>query len=149
MKTENTKTNLETCASKKVRTRYAPSPTGVLHIGGARTALFNYLLAKHFGGDFIVRVEDTDSKRNVAGTEEEQLSSLVWLGIQPDESPQQPKKKYGMYRQSERLNIYKFFLDKLLQTEQAYYAYDTVEELEEQRQEQALRSKLSFRYDRN
>lgn len=68
---------METCASKKVRTRYAPSPTGVLHIGGARTALFNYLLAKHFGGDFIVRVEDTDGKRNVAGTEEEQLSSLA------------------------------------------------------------------------
>lgn len=149
MKTQNTKTNLKTCASKKVRTRYAPSPTGVLHIGGARTALFNYLLAKHFGGDFIVRVEDTDGKRNVAGTEEEQLSSLAWLGIQPDESPLQPKKKYGMYRQSERLNIYKFFSDKLLQTEQAYYAYDTVEELEEQRQEQALRGKLSFRYDRN
>lgn len=78
--------------TNKIRTRYAPSPTGYLHIGGARTALFNYLYAKHFGGEFIFRLEDTDVERNVEGGEASQLDNLAWLGIIPDESPLKPNK---------------------------------------------------------
>ena len=90
---------------EKVRVRYAPSPTGHLHIGNARTALFNYLFAKHYHGDFILRIEDTDVARNVEGGEESQLKYLTWLGIIPDESPQHPNPKYAPYRQMERLDI--------------------------------------------
>ena len=85
---------------KQVRTRYAPSPTGYLHIGGARTALFNYLFAKHYDGSFIFRLEDTDISRNVENGEESQLKNLEWLGIVPDESPLNENSKYGKYRQS-------------------------------------------------
>ena len=132
---------------KRIRTRYAPSPTGYLHIGGARTALFNYLFAKHHQGDFIFRLEDTDISRNVEGGERSQLDNLAWLGIIPDESPLNPQTKYGKYRQSEKLNRYQEVLEKLLKANHAYYAFDTKEELEQQKSEQAAKGIYSFRYD--
>ena len=101
----------------KVRVRYAPSPTGFLHIGNARTALFDYLFAKHYDGTFVLRIEDTDVERNVEGGEESQLYYLNWLGIIPDESAQKPNHKYGPYRQTERLEIYKKYVDYLLEKE--------------------------------
>lgn len=134
---------------EKVRTRYAPSPTGYLHVGGARTALFAYLYAKHFKGDFIVRIEDTDVARNVKDGEKSQLDNLKWLGIIPDESPQTPNKKYGPYRQSEKLDRYNEIIDFLLENNKAYKAYDSVEELNQQRKEQEKEGIFSFRYDRN
>ncbi|MBU0476368.1 MAG: glutamate--tRNA ligase, partial [Bacteroidetes bacterium] len=88
----------------KVRVRYAPSPTGLLHIGNARSALFNYLFARHFGGDFIVRIEDTDVARNVVGGEDSQLNYLSWLGLDWNESPDKGG-AYGPYRQLERLEF--------------------------------------------
>ncbi|APJ38553.1 glutamate--tRNA ligase [Mycoplasmopsis pullorum] len=132
---------------KKVRTRYAPSPTGYLHIGGARTALFCYLFAKHFNGDFIFRLEDTDVKRNVVGGEESQLNNLAWLGIIPDESPLKPNPKYGNYRQSEKLDRYRAIADQLISQNLAYKAYDTSEELEQQKQESDAKGIPSFRYN--
>ena len=132
---------------KRIRTRYAPSPTGYLHIGGARTALFNYLFAKHHQGDFIFRLEDTDISRNVEGGERSQLDNLAWLGIIPDESPLKPQAKYGKYRQSEKLNRYQEVLQKLLAANHAYYAFDTKKELELQKAEQAANGIYSFRYD--
>ncbi|WP_369991280.1 glutamate--tRNA ligase [Mycoplasmopsis arginini] len=134
---------------KTIRTRYAPSPTGYLHIGGARTALFNYLFAKHFNGTFIFRLEDTDVARNVVGGEESQLNNLAWLGIIPDESPLKPNKKYGNYRQSEKLKIYQEIADKLISKGFAYKAYDNSEELELQHKEQEEAKVASFRYDPN
>lgn len=131
----------------KIRTRYAPSPTGFLHIGGARTALFCYLFAKHFNGDFIFRLEDTDVKRNVEGGEASQLDNLAWLGIIPDESPLKPNLKYGKYRQSEKLDRYKEVLDMLLEKNLAYKAYDLPEELEAQKLESEQKGFASFRYD--
>lgn len=133
----------------KIRTRYAPSPTGYLHIGGARTALFNFLFAKHSGGEFIFRLEDTDISRNVEGGERSQLDNLTWLGIIPDESPLKPDPKYGKYRQSEKLDRYNHLIDVMIKNEQAYIAYDTPEELELQRKEQEKKGIFSFRYDRN
>ncbi|MDY0075407.1 MAG: glutamate--tRNA ligase [Acholeplasmataceae bacterium] len=106
----------------KVRVRYAPSPTGQLHIGNARSALFNYLFARHFGGDFIVRIEDTDVLRNVPGGEESQLSNLKWLGLDWDESPDKGG-SYGPYRQLERLDLYKEYAEKLLEMGYAYKEY--------------------------
>lgn len=106
----------------KVRVRYAPSPTGQLHIGNARSALFNYLFARHFGGDFIVRIEDTDVLRNVVGGEESQLSNLKWLGLDWNESPDLGG-PYGPYRQLERLDIYKEYAEKLLEMGYAYKEY--------------------------
>lgn len=133
----------------RIRTRYAPSPTGYLHIGGARTALFNYLFAKHHNGDFIVRIEDTDISRNVEGGEKSQLENLEWLEIIPDESPEKPNEKYGKYRQSEKLERYGKILDHLLKEGYAYKAYDTSYELEVQRAEQVAKKIYSFRYDKN
>lgn len=130
---------------KKVRTRYAPSPTGYLHIGGARTALFNYLFAKHHQGKFIIRIEDTDTARNITDGEKSQLENLSWLNISFDESPLTHKN----YRQSEKLDRYNQLIDQLIDQNQAYKAYDTPEELEQQRQEQIDRKQFSFRYDRN
>ena len=104
---------------KKVRVRYAPSPTGQLHIGNARSALFNYLFARHFGGDFIVRIEDTDVLRNVVGGEESQLSNLSWLGLDWDESPDKGG-PYGPYRQLERLALYQQYANELLDKGFAY-----------------------------
>lgn len=107
---------------QKVRVRYAPSPTGLLHIGNARTALFNYLFARHHQGDFIVRIEDTDVARNVEGGEESQFKYLKWLGIDWDESPDKPG-EYGPYRQLERLEIYRDYANQLLERGLAYKDY--------------------------
>ena len=115
--------------TKKVRVRYAPSPTGHLHIGNARTALFNYLFARHEGGDFIIRIEDTDLKRNIKNGEKSQLENLEWLGIDWDESPEKPG-NYGPYRQSERSHIYDPLVEELLEKDDAYKCYCTSEELE-------------------
>ncbi len=118
-----------------IRVRYAPSPTGDLHIGNARTALFNFLYAKHFDGKFIIRTEDTDSKRNVEGGEESQLTFLKWLGIEWDEGADIGG-DYGPYRQMERLDIYQKYIDDLLERDLAYECYMTEEELEKEREEQ-------------
>ncbi|MGL5205552.1 MAG: glutamate--tRNA ligase [Metamycoplasmataceae bacterium] len=134
---------------KSVRTRYAPSPTGYLHIGGARTALFNYLFAKHNKGQFLLRIEDTDFSRNVPNGEESQLDNLEWLGIIPDESPINPNSKYGKYRQSEKIEVYNKYIEELIRSNKAYKAYDTSEELALQKAEQEKFGKFSFRYDRN
>lgn len=120
---------------KEVRVRYAPSPTGFLHIGNARTALFNYLYAKHFDGKFIIRTEDTDAKRNVEGGEESQLNFLKWLGLSWDEGADIGG-DYGPYRQMERLDIYQKYIDELLERDLAYECYMTEEELEQEREEQ-------------
>ncbi|MCK5946032.1 MAG: glutamate--tRNA ligase [Mycoplasmataceae bacterium] len=134
---------------KRIRTRYAPSPTGYLHIGGARTALYSYLFAKHFDGDFIVRIEDTDIARNVADGEKSQLENLEWLGITPDESPANPVAKYGKYRQSEKLDRYNEVIDQLMKDGHAYKAYESSEELTAQREKQEAAGVHSFRYVRN
>lgn len=127
--------------SKKVRVRYAPSPTGFLHIGNARTALFNYLFAKHHGGDFIVRIEDTDAKRNVEGGEESQMNNLKWLGVEWDEGVDVPG-KYGPYRQSERADIYNPLIEELLEKGLAYKCYCTEEELDAEREAQKARGEM-------
>jgi len=119
---------------KKVRVRFAPSPTGGLHLGGVRTALFNYLFAKQHNGTFILRVEDTDQTRFVAGAEEYIASCLEWCGIAPDESPQQGG-PFGPYRQSERKATYKQYADQLIADGYAYYAFDMPEELDAKRKE--------------
>lgn len=125
----------------EVRVRYAPSPTGHLHIGNARTALFNYLFARSQGGKFIIRIEDTDQKRNVEGGEESQLRHLQWLGVDWDESIDKDG-GYGPYRQSERNDIYKKYYDELLEKDLAYKCYCTAEELEEEREAQIARSEM-------
>lgn len=119
---------------KKVRVRFAPSPTGGLHLGGVRTALFNYLFAKKHNGTFVLRVEDTDQTRFVAGAEEYIASCLEWCGMTPDESPQQGG-EFGPYRQSERKASYKQYADQLIADGYAYYAFDTPEELDAKRKE--------------
>lgn len=118
----------------KVRVRYAPSPTGFLHIGNARTALFNYLYAKKHNGDFIIRIEDTDTERNITGGEESQLKFLKWLGIDWDESVDCPNPKYAPYRQLERLDLYQQYAQKLLDLGLAYKCYCTEEELTTERE---------------
>ena len=122
-------------AKQKIRVRYAPSPTGHLHIGNARTALFNYLFARHNKGTFVLRIEDTDQKRNVAGGSESQMENLHWLGIDWDEGPDKGG-AYGPYRQSERKDIYNKYIKQLIDEGKAYYSYKTEEKLEEQREEQ-------------
>lgn len=119
-------------SQQKVRVRFAPSPTGGLHLGGVRTALFNYLFARHHGGDFILRIEDTDQTRFVPGAEEYILECLAWCGIKIDESPVN-EGKFGPYRQSERKPSYRAYAEELIRKGHAYYAFDTSEELEEQR----------------
>ena len=119
----------------KVRVRYAPSPTGNLHIGNARTALFNYLFAKHYGGDFILRIEDTDFKRNKEEGERSQLKYMDWLGLDYDEGIGK-EKEFGPYRQSERIEIYQKYAEQLLTEDKAYKCYMTAEELEAEREEQ-------------
>lgn len=121
--------------TNEVRVRYAPSPTGHLHIGNARTALFNYLYARHFNGKFIIRIEDTDQKRNVAGGEESQLKYLKWLGLEWDEGADVGG-EFGPYRQMERLDIYQKYVDELLEKGLAYKCYMTEEELELEREQQ-------------
>lgn len=121
-------------AERRVRVRFAPSPTGPLHIGGVRTALYNYLFARQHGGDFILRIEDTDSSRFVPGAEEYILESLRWLGLKFDEGVSFGG-NFGPYRQSERREIYKTYVDQLLAEGKAYIAFDTPEELEQKRSE--------------
>lgn len=125
----------------KVRVRYAPSPTGHLHIGNARTALFNYLFARHNDGEFIIRIEDTDQKRNIEDGEQSQLENLAWLGMDWDESPEKPG-EYGPYRQSERGEIYQPLIDQLLVSNRAYKCYCTEEELETEREAQRARGEM-------
>ncbi len=132
----------------KIRTRYAPSPTGFLHIGGARTALINYLFAKHHGGDFILRIEDTDTQRNIKDGERSQIENLQWLGILPDEKPGTIS-EYGPYRQSEKIARYQKLAQELVQKGFAYYAFDNASELELQKKEQEKQGIFSFRYDKN
>jgi len=131
--------------SKRVRVRFAPSPTGPLHIGGTKTALFNYLFAKKHGGDFILRIEDTDQSRFVEGTEKYINDALDWLGLTPDEGVKQGG-SYGPYRQSERKEIYRKYADRLLDSGWAYYAFDTPEELDDLRTEYEAEKK-TFSYD--
>ena len=130
-----------TSTSQKPRVRFAPSPTGPLHIGGVRTALYNYLFARHFGGDMLLRIEDTDSKRFVPGAEAYILEALNWLGIEIDEGVGVGG-ECGPYRQSERRDIYREYVAQLLREGKAYKAYDTAEELE------AARNAIpNFQYD--
>ncbi len=120
---------------KRVRVRFAPSPTGGLHMGGVRTALFNYLFAKRHKGDFILRIEDTDQTRFVEGAEEYIINALKWCGIPPNEGVGFGNGKHAPYRQSERkaLGIYKNYANRLIESGHAYYAFDTSEELDEMR----------------
>ena len=131
----------------KVRVRYAPSPTGYLHIGGARTALFNYLFAKKYNGTFIVRIEDTDLQRNIVDGESSQLDNLKWLGLEIDESPVDGGNK-GPYRQSERLPLYQKYIDQLLEKKKAYYCFCTPEELKTKREAQKKAGIPNPQYDR-
>lgn len=123
----------------KPRVRFAPSPTGPLHIGGVRTALFNYLFAKKYGGTFILRIEDTDQNRFVSGAEEYIVEALNWLGIPFDEGP--GKGGYGPYRQSERSGIYRDHVQKLIESGHAYYAFDTPEALDAHRKDHEKKGK--------
>jgi glutamyl-tRNA synthetase len=120
--------------SKQVRVRFAPSPTGPLHIGGVRTALFNYLFAKKNGGVFFLRIEDTDQNRFVPGAENYILEALDWLGISPDETIGK-NEKFGPYRQSERKQLYQQYADQLINSDWAYYAFDTAEALDSHRKQ--------------
>lgn len=128
--------------ANEVRVRYAPSPTGHLHIGNARTALFNYLFARNKGGKFIIRIEDTDRKRNIEGGEASQLKYLKWLGIDWDESVDVGG-EYGPYRQSERNEIYETYYNQLLESGKAYKCYCTEEELEAEREAQIERGETA------
>ena len=115
--------------SKQVRVRFAPSPTGPLHIGGVRTALFNYLFAKKNKGVFYLRIEDTDQNRFVPSAEGYIMEALEWLGIAPDETVGK-NEKFGPYRQSERKHLYKKYADALIESGNAYYAFDTAASLD-------------------
>jgi len=129
-----------------VRVRFAPSPTGPLHIGGVRTALYDYLLAKKHGGSFILRIEDTDQKRFVPGAEEYIINALKWMGMTPDEGPGIGG-DYGPYRQSERKDLYAKYVKQLLDTGYAYYAFDTTEELDAMRTRKEAEGSISQKYD--
>ncbi len=118
--------------SKKVRVRFAPSPTGGLHLGGVRTVLYNYLFARQHGGDFVLRIEDTDQARFVEGAEQYIMDCLKWCGLEPDESPEKGG-PFAPYRQSERKHLYYEYAQKLIDSGHAYYAFDTTEEIEKMR----------------
>jgi glutamyl-tRNA synthetase len=143
---------MEERIKSKVRVRFAPSPTGFLHIGGLRTALYNYLFAKHNGGDFILRIEDTDRSRFVEGGTENIIRTLAWAGLEYNEGPYledgtvKQKGEYGPYVQSERLEIYKKYAKELLKKDRAYYCFCTPERLEEVRQEQMAKKQPTM-YD--
>jgi glutamyl-tRNA synthetase len=132
--------------NSKVRVRFAPSPTGGLHLGGVRTVLYNYLFAKQHGGEFILRIEDTDQSRYVEGAEQYIFDCLKWAGLQPDESPVHGG-NFGPYRQSERKEIYRQYAEQLVQQGNAYYAFDTPEELEKMRNELKSEQNPSPQYD--
>lgn len=129
----------------KVRVRFAPSPTGPLHLGGVRTALYDYLFAKNKGGDFVLRIEDTDTARYVEGAEEYIMEALEWAGIVPDESPKHGG-PYAPYRQSERRHIYDQYTQQILKTDYAYLAFDTPEELDAIRAEYEAKGEV-FSYN--
>ena len=131
--------------NQEIRVRFAPSPTGPLHIGGVRTALYNYLFAKKSGGKFILRIEDTDQARFVPGAEDYIVRSLHWLGLEFDESPDKGG-AFAPYRQSERKDIYQKYADYLLEKNKAYIAFDTPEELDNKRAEFESKG-LTFKYD--
>ena len=131
--------------TKKVRVRFAPSPTGPLHIGGLRTALFNYLFAKRNGGDFVVRIEDTDRNRYIEGSEKHIMDSLKWCGLTIDEGPEN-KGSYGPYRQSERKKLYETKIQELLKKGRAYYAFDKKEDLDFHRKDHEKKGK-TFMYN--
>jgi len=130
----------------RVRTRFAPSPTGYLHVGGLRTALYNYLFAKRMKGDFVIRIEDTDQSRRVEGAQQNLVRTLEWAGIVADESPERGG-NFGPYVQSERLTVYGEYCTRLLEDNNAYYCFSTSEELEENRQLQ-LKQGLQPKYNR-
>ncbi|MCD0456684.1 glutamate--tRNA ligase [Chryseobacterium sp. LC2016-27] len=130
---------------EKVRVRFAPSPTGPLHLGGVRTALYDYLFAKNQGGEFVLRIEDTDTARYVEGAEEYIEEALEWCGIIPDESPKKGG-KFAPYRQSERRDIYDRYTEQILKTDYAYIAFDTAEELDVIRAEYEAKGDV-FSYD--
>ncbi len=132
--------------NSKVRVRFAPSPTGGLHLGGVRTVLYNYLFARKHGGDFVVRIEDTDQTRYVEGAEKYIFECLKWCGIEPDESPLHGG-EFAPYRQSERKPIYREYAEKLVNEGFAYYAFDTPEELEKMRSENKTTENPSPQYD--
>ena len=131
--------------NQNIRVRFAPSPTGPLHIGGLRTALFNYLFARKNGGVFILRIEDTDQTRFVGGAEDYIIESLDWCGLTPDEGPRQGG-GFGPYRQSERKDQYQRYALRLLESGHAYYAFDTPEELDSMRRDYESRGE-TFVYD--
>jgi glutamyl-tRNA synthetase len=133
-------------SEKKVRVRFAPSPTGGLHLGGVRTVLYNYLFARKTGGDFILRIEDTDQTRFVPGAETYIFDCLNWCGLVPDESPLAGG-PYGPYRQSERKEIYRAYAEQLVDDGYAYYAFDTSEELEQMRTDFKTPANPSPQYD--
>lgn len=130
----------------KVRVRFAPSPTGMLHIGGLRTALYNYLFARRHGGDFLLRIEDTDQTRYVETAENDIITSLRWAGMDFDEGPGKGG-PHAPYRQSERSAIYKQYADQLIEAGNAYYAFDTTEEIEDMRQRLIKSGNPSPKYD--
>ena len=131
---------------RSVRLRFAPSPTGPLHIGGVRTALYNYLFAKKSKGKFILRIEDTDQNRYVPGAEKYIIDSLSWCGIEFDEGPEIGG-KFGPYRQSERKKIYEKYAQQLVDEGKAYYAFDTPDELEKMRKNMKLSGVQSPQYN--
>jgi len=133
--------------NKEVRVRYAPSPTGYIHIGNLRTALYNYLFARHSGGKFILRIEDTDQARKVEGAVENLITTLKWAGLDYDEGPEKGG-DYGPYFQSERLDIYKTHIDILLQKKKAYYCFCTAERLTALREEQQKQKLNQTKYDK-
>lgn len=133
-------------SDKRIRVRFAPSPTGPLHMGGVRTALYNYLFAKKHGGDFILRIEDTDQGRFVPGAEEYIIESLRWCGINPNEGVGFGDGPHAPYRQSERKPLFRQYAEQLVQSGHAYYAFDTAEEMEALRK-QAEAEKRTFSYD--
>lgn len=135
-----------TQANRPVRVRFAPSPTGALHIGGVRTALYNYLWAKKHNGTFILRIEDTDQNRYVEGAEDYIMRALEWVGLIPDESPKKGG-KFAPYRQSERKSMYRAYAETLVKNGKAYYAFDTTEELDELRKKAEAAGDKGFKYD--
>src|SRR5678809_1400482 len=132
--------------SRRVRVRFAPSPTGGLHLGGIRTVLYNYLFAKQNNGDFILRIEDTDQSRYVPGAEQYIYDCLKWTGLEPDESPMHGG-SYTPYRQSERKESYRQYAEQLVKDGNAYYAFDTPEELEKMRHDLKSEQNPSPQYD--
>ena len=133
---------------REVRVRFAPSPTGYLHVGGLRTALYNYLFAKNNGGKFILRIEDTDQSRYVEGAVEKLISSLNWVGLKSDEGPEAGG-DYGPYYQSKRLDIYNSHVQKLIDEKKAYYCFCTPERLTELREEQQRQKLPQAKYDKH